>query len=168
MFVLNQENHMKISVDRSKEEGKLVFTITVTEPTQAPLSKLHYLSLQSLDGFIDKMRVIIGDEDKLFLDVQRANHGVKERIFDKVLEDLKFAIKNELEPKFKPICQEIYNWIYDKQGGHIKEWMQEFDPQRTEFYFDNDAKKPKYDRHYLSDDKIEDEEDEDEDDEDGV
>jgi len=66
---------------------------------------------------------------------------------------------------FKPICQEIYNWIQDHQSGDIKNWMIQFDPQRTKYYFHNDPENP-YSRgpSTIPDDKIDEDEEDDDDD----
>ncbi len=132
---------MKISVDRtSNSEGDLVFTITVKEPHVAPFSDEERMSLESIDLFTKTMEKSLDPTGVLYQDILNANHKVKEKVFCRVLNNLKFAIENEFRPKFKPICQEIYNWIYDKQEGFLKTWMAEFDPQRTTYYFDNDER----------------------------
>lgn len=132
---------MKITVDRTvTPEGNLTFTISVTEPQVAPFSEIEKNSLVSIDTFTKEMSKTLDPNSVLYQDILNANHKVKEKVFCKVLENLKFAIENDMRPKFRPICQEIYNWIYDKQEGFLKTWMSEFDPQRTTYYFDNDGK----------------------------
>ena len=132
---------MKIKVDRTIDsEGNLLFTIKVTEPHVAPFSDQERISLESIDRFTLNMSKTIDPTGPLYQDILNANHKVKEKMFCRILQNLKFAIENEFRPKFRPICQEIYNWIYDDQEGHVKKWMSEFDPQRTTYYFDNDAK----------------------------
>ncbi len=132
---------MKITVDRTVDsEGDLIFTIKVTEPHVAPFTKDEKSSLECIDIFTKQLADVLDPNKPLFQDIQNANHAVKEKVFTRVLTNLKFAIENDLRPKFRPICQEIYNWIYDSQEGFLRTWMQEFDPQRTTYYFDNDEK----------------------------
>lgn len=132
---------MKISVDRIvNSNDDLVFTITVKEPHVSPFTDDERISIESIDRFTKNMEKTIDPTSLLYQDILNANHKVKEKVFMRILENLKFAIENEFRPKFKPICQEIYNWIYDQQEGFLKTWMTEFDPQRTTYYFDNDVK----------------------------
>lgn len=158
---------MKIKVDRTiKAEGELVFTITVTEPHVSPFSEIEKNALESIDAFTKEMEKTLDPASVLYQDIVNANHKVKEKVFCKVLENLKFAIENEFRPKFKPICQEIYNWIYDKQEGFLKRWMSEFDPQRTTYFFDNDGRLQNQHINMIADDKVNDEDHDDEDEED--
>lgn len=132
---------MKISVDRKENaEGELIFIITVTKPHAAPFPEIEMQTLLNIDKFTDEMSKTLDPTSTLYQDILNANHKVKEKVFRKVLTNLKFTIENDLRPKFRPICQEIYNWIYDKQESYLKTWMSEFDPQRTKYYFDNDNK----------------------------
>ncbi len=131
---------MKIKVDRQLNDDELVFTITITEPQFAPYTDDERLALESIDRFTKNMERSLDPQGKLYHDILVANHDVKEKVFTNILDNLKFSIENEFRPKFRPICQEIYNWIYDNQEGFVKKWMTEFDPQRTKYYFDNDAK----------------------------
>jgi len=144
---------MKISVDRTTSpEGDLVFTITVKEPHISPFKEEEKIALESIDKFTKEMEKSLDPTGKLYQEIQTANHDVKEKVFMRVLENLRFAIQNEFRPKFQPICQEIYNWIYDKQEGFLKSWMMEFDPQRTTYYFDNDERM----KSQLNEDDLED------------
>lgn len=132
---------MKINVDRTtNSEGDLVFTITVKEPHLCPFTEQEKTAMESIENFTRDIATKLDPNGIYFQDVLNANHLVKEKTFLRVLQNLKFAIKNELEPKFHPMCQEIYNWIYDNQKGYIKSWLADFDPQRTTYYFDNDRK----------------------------
>lgn len=157
---------MKITIDRTREsEDSITFTITVTEPHVSKFSKNEKNALQSIDMFTKEMSETIDPTGELYQDILTANHKVKEKVFIKVLDNLRFSIENHLRPKFRPICQEIYNWIYDKQEGHVKTWMQEFDPQRTTYYFDNDGKfSYSPDGLNMPDDKVDEDDDEDEED----
>lgn len=132
---------MKITVDRTNNsEGDLVFTVTVKEPHVSPFTEQEHLAMESIEVFTKNMATLIDPNGIFYQDIINANHLVKGKTFLRVLQNLKFAIKNELEPKFHPMCQEIYNWIYDNQKGYLKSWMTDFDPQRTTYYFDNDAR----------------------------
>lgn len=157
---------MKINVDRTvNAQGNLVFTITVSDPQVAPFTDEERICLEGVDAFTKNMSKTIDPNGMLYQDILKANHHVKEKVFMKVLENLKFSIENELRPKFRPICQEIYNWIFDLQQGFLKTWMSEFDPQRTTYYFDNDGKNA-YCRNpnEISDDKVEDKDEDDDED----
>ncbi len=153
---------MKITVDKSMNvDGNLVFTITCKEPHVHTLSGESLRLMEGLDYYL---KAFEGDIDPNIYDMlKRSNHDIQDTVFQEVLTNLRFAIENELRPKFRPICQEVYNWIYDKQEGHVKEWLMKFDPQRTTYYFDNDVKKDcgriLYDE--VSEDKVDDDEDED-------
>lgn len=130
---------MDIKVDRvSNEKGDLVFTITVSKSHFPNVSEEEISALVAMDAFTKTLGTTIDPEKKLYQDILAANKTVKEKIFQKILSSLKFSIKNQLQPKFDPICQEIYNWIYDAQRSFLKSWMTEFDPQRTTYFFDND------------------------------
>lgn len=158
---------MKITVDRViKPEGELVFTITVTEPHKAPFGHIEKNMMNVLNVCKEAVEEIPTEENKMKIDIISLIHAAKEKAFDRVMNNLKFAIRNSLQPKFDPICQEIYNWIYDAQDKPLKEWLQEFDPQRTTYYFDNDEKNRNAFSNKVADDKFDEEDDEDEDDED--
>ena len=147
---------MKITVDRTlSPEGNLVFTITCKEPHLSTLTEEDTKTLDQLDNFAFDMSSIVSKD--VYDVIVKSNTGVKRDIFDKVLDNLRFSIQNEFRPKFQPICQEIYNWIYDYQKGHVKRWMAEFDPQRTTYYFDNDNKSGILSAQEDPDDKIDDE-----------
>ena len=155
---------MKITVDRNVNTDKnLVFTITVNEPHISSFgdTESHIMSL--LEDCMEKIYGFATKENKCQNDVVDLIHSAKEKTFVRVLNNLKFAIDNELCTMFKPICQEIYNWIYDYQTDNLKTWMTQFDAQRTKYYFSNDLKKDVMvtDPLKISDDKI-DEDDEDE------
>lgn len=158
---------MKIKTDRTLSlEGDLVFTVTVSEPHLAPFSVDEITALISIDVFTQGLAEKVGSESRLFRDLLTANHEVKQKIFDRLLMNLKFSIENEFQPKFQHICQEIYNWITDNQKDYLKKWMLEFNPQRTTYYFDNDENlKNQFgsSAYGIPDDKV-DEDDEDEDD----
>ncbi len=129
---------MKITVDRTIDsEGNLVFTISVKEPHKVPFTELEnnmMTALETCKKHVDSVQ----EDNKVKNDILSSIHDAKEKTFSRILQSLRFAITNELRPKFQPICQEIYNWIYDNQEGPTKMWMQEVDPQRTKYYFDND------------------------------
>jgi len=130
---------MKITVDRTNTpEGNLVFTVTVTEPHFSFFGEEEKQVMDRLDVCKNEILTYVSHASETKDLVLDAMHAVKAETFIKVLKELKFSIKNELTPMFKPICQEIYNWMYDYQTGALKTWMCEFDPQRTKYYFNND------------------------------
>lgn len=131
---------MKITVDRTNSpEGNLVFTITVSEPHNALFGDIEKNICSLLDSCKNSIEKDYPEENKLKEDIISSIHGAKEKAFMRVINNLKFVIKNELEVKFVPICQEVYNWIYDAQDKPLKSWLHEFDPQRSKYYFDNDT-----------------------------
>jgi len=158
---------MKIQVDRTNTpEGNLIFTITVCEPHHSCFGEIEKNIMNILDSSLEQIENIYrttSDENKTKQDLIAIIHVAKEKTFMRVLNNLKFAIENEFRPKFKPICQEIYNWIYDNQTDVLKKWMSEFDPQRTKYYFDNDKQINQYYRNTLDicDDKVDEEEEDD-------
>jgi len=155
---------MKITVDRTiNPEGDLVFTMTVKEPHNAPFGPIEKNIMDVLDFCKTGVENISPEDNKLKNDVVGLIHHAKEKAFCRVIENLKFAIKNSLELKFNPICQEIYNWIYDAQEKPLKDWLHEFDPQRTTFYFDNDGRLKNQHRNMIADDKISEDDFDDED-----
>lgn len=159
----NQGDYMDIKVDRTNTpEGNLVFTITVSEPHHSCFGEIEKNIMKLLDICKDDVYRTTSDENKTKQDVIGLIHNAKEKTFLRVLDNLKFAIENEFRPRFKPICQEIYNWIYDKQTDVLKNWMCEFDPQRTKYYFDNDITPNKFAQMQESehDEESDDEEDE--------
>ena len=130
---------MKIEVNRThSSEGNLVFTIVVSEPHHSCFGEIEKNIMILLDNCKEDTYRSTSEENKTKNEVINLIHLAKEKTFLRVLDNLKFAIENEFRPKFKPICQEIYNWIYDHQTDHLKKWMIEFDSQRTKYYFDND------------------------------
>lgn len=130
---------MKIKVDRdNKENGELVFTITVSKPDVADFGEMEKSMLDTLDACQHEISLHKAHDSKLQIDIINLIHTSKLRAFGRTLDQLKRCIKDDLQIKFNPICQEIYNWIYDHQDGVLKSWLIEFDPQRTKYYFDND------------------------------
>lgn len=132
---------MDITVDRSiTPEGDLIFSIQVKNPSLVNfgIHERHIMSI--LNAANSSINDVPSTEPKLKEDIRSLVHMAKHKQFERVIEKLKFSIKNSLEAKFNPMCQEIYNWMYDAQDTPLKEWMSEFDPQRTQFYFDNDLR----------------------------
>ena len=130
---------MKITVDRNNnEDGDLVFTITIREPALNPFTEEEKAFMSLLEAC--KVQASGFETNNLIIKniVLADLNMTKERIFMQVLRRVRFSIKEELELKFHPMCIEIYNWIYDAQDGFLKQWMTEYDPQRTKYYFDND------------------------------
>jgi hypothetical protein len=129
---------MKVKVDRKNtDEGNLVFTITVSEPTYEKLSAEED-SIMTIVDQCQKKVDIIDSEDKLKYSVASLLNSAKMKAFDRVYNQIKSNIVTSVQDKFTPISQEIYNWVYDHQSNPHKQWMQELDPQRTKYYFDND------------------------------
>ena len=95
--------------------------------------------MKLLDICKDDINRITPEENKLKNDVFGLVHTAKDKLFSRVIDNLKFSIENELRPMFRPICQEIYNWIKEHQSGDLMNWMNEFDPQKTKYYFHNDT-----------------------------
>jgi len=158
---------MKISIDRTMSpEGDLVFTITVKEPHIIPFPEEEKKALNEIDQLTKLVETSLESSKPLYKDIIEANSKIKEKVFVKALDNLKFSIQNEFRPKFQPICQEIYNWIYDKQTDILKKWMIEYDPQRTTYYFDNDGKTQNpINTPFISEDKVDDDDDFEEDEE---
>lgn len=129
---------MDIDTNRTVEaDGSLTFTIKISNPHTVDFSQ----SDQQLMLILDRCKndtEFVESQGKIKDDIKRLIHAAKEKTFQRMLDKLHFDIKNTFEPRFKHICQEIYNWIYDAQTGSLKSWMTDFDPQRTKFYFDND------------------------------
>lgn len=130
---------MKITVERKVNDDKnLVFTITCSEPHIVPFADEEKFLLKILDSCKGAVEDLLNPENKLRVNTVSHLHDIKEKIFSNLQNSLQFAIRNHLNPKMEPMRQEIYNWIYDSQEGDLKQWMQEFDPQRVRYYFDND------------------------------
>ena len=156
---------MDITVDRTNgSEGNLVFTITVSKPHHSCFDVVEKNIMGVLDFCKSGIENLSPEDNRLRQDVIALIHLAKEKTFERVLNNLKFSIRNDLQPKFDPICQEIYNWIYDSQESCLKEWMSEFNPQRTQYYFDNDIRmKSQFDKQESENDIEIDDQDEDED-----
>lgn len=135
---------MDIEVNRSiSPEGYLVFTIQVKNPHLAQFGQMDKDIMNILEATKDAIEIIPTKEERLKQDIISLICNAKQRAFERVWKNLTFAIRNELQPKFDPICQEIYNWIYDAQEGALKSWMNEYNPIRTQYYFDNDIRAKK-------------------------
>lgn len=132
---------MKITVDRNNtDQGNLIFTISVTDPHHSCFGEIENQMMYILDTCKEQVYRTTSEENKTKNDIMALIHAAKEKTFMRVLDNLKFSIENEFRPMFKPICQEIYNWIQDQQTEVLKKWIMEFDPQRTKYYFSNDEK----------------------------
>lgn len=156
---------MDITVDRTvTSEGNLLFSIEVKNPHLAQFGQMERNIMNILSVAKDAVEEIPTQEERLKQDIISLIYNAKQRAFERVWKNLTFAIRNDLQPKFDPICQEIYNWIYDAQEGPLKSWMSEFNPQRTQYYFDNDIRmKREFDKQESEHDiEIDDEDDEDE------
>ncbi len=162
---------MKIKVDRTNTfEQELVFTITVKNPHLVPFNEEEINCINFFETMEKSLKLKLGSTSKMLHDIVESNQKLKQKLFTRIIDNLKFSIENELRVKFRPICQEIYNWIYDFQEGYIKKFLLEFDPQRSKYYFDNDinvAEMPsdQESEHEFEDDFDDEDEDEDEDEE---
>lgn len=154
---------MKIKVERILNgEGEIVFTIKVSEPKPIKYTAEEWEAMNEMDEMVKKLEKTGDINGKIYQAIKTAHHGIKDNIFNKIMDALKFSIENELRPKFRPMVQEIYNWIYDHQEGKMKEWLMQFDPERTRYYFDNDVevKNQEANRAYNEDVEVEDGDDE--------
>jgi hypothetical protein len=152
---------MEIKVERKYEDNdNLIFTITAKNPLSNCFCEDDKKMMQILDESKEKIYHVTSDDNKTKLAIIELIHAAKEKTFLRVLNDLKSSIKYDLEPKFERICQEIYNWIHDNQKDVLKQWMIEFNPQRTTYYFDNDPQM-KNEPKVLPDDKFDDDDDSD-------
>ncbi len=130
---------MKITIDRHHKENKeLVFTITISEPHNAPFSEKDLESLQFLDKSIATMQTIGDPTSPINGQVCGAIHNIKHQTFNRVRSSMVFAIQQDIECKIHHICTEVYNWLFDNQPDYLSKWMMDFDPQRTKYYFHND------------------------------
>lgn len=129
---------MKIEVNRiNTNEGDLVFNIKISKPTYVNL-KLEENQILSMVNDCQKRVEVIDSDDNLKDSVVNILQIAKTKTFERVLNQIKSSINEDLESKMKPIKQEIYNWLYDHQNNPLKNWMLDLDPQRTKYYFDND------------------------------
>lgn len=131
---------MIITVERKEFDRGLQFSITCTLPEEVTFGVEEIAILAFLDEAKADIEALCKEDNRLRQDVFSHMHSTKERCFNDIKKQLDFEISNTLKPKFEHICTEIYNWIYDHQKRPVKTWMQEFDPQRTKYYFDNDKK----------------------------
>ena len=130
---------MNISVERNKTDDQLVFTITVTSPHAVPFSEVESESIMFMEACKEAVEGLGKPADHPIVgQVVNALHEIQSRTFNRVKDSLMFAIRHQLQAKYEPMVQEIYNWLYDQQQDLVKAWMQNFDPQRTTYYFDND------------------------------
>lgn len=126
---------MEITVDRTCEEDVIVFTIKVKDLKKSPFNEASLQMMKTLD--IAKSDVYKHENPYLEAVVMHI-HAAKEAVCDKVIKNLKFEIKEQFEPKFKQVCQEIYNSVVDSQEEFVKSWMLESEPERFKYYFNND------------------------------
>lgn len=148
---------MEITIEREHQGDELVFTIRVKDCSKIKKSVL----LQEVEYYereFDYLPPLIGESIKLYL------NDVKDREIDMILGKTRFHIDNQLIPRIKHICQEIYNWIYDHQDEGIQNIMNKIERGRTKYYFDNDAQATKNQVPQESEHDDEDWDDEDSDD----
>lgn len=130
---------MEITVDRTNDaEGNLVFTITAKNPNIDTTGVAEITYMQEIEKAANNIQAIENIDGKLLETAQQLIDDMKSAAFNRVIDNLEDEVKNSLEPKFDRMCREIYNWIYDQQNGDLKRWLQEYDPERVRYYFDND------------------------------
>lgn len=153
---------MEIKVNRTiTTKNHLVFTIVVTDPHNAPFSQIEKGIMKLLDQTVKSVESISPEENKTKTEAIRLVDAAKKNCFGRLMTCLKFSIKNQLQPKFDPMCQEIYNWIYNAQEAELKEWLETYDPQRCKYYFDNDPQNQNDTPPEFSEDKIDEDDEED-------
>lgn len=162
--IFQTETCMDIKVDRTLSDNNLVFTITVSNPHASSFSESDLQIMKLIEQCKKSIEGVSLETSKTKESVINLINTAKEKSFFRILDNLKFAIENEFRPRFDPICQEIYNWIRDHQTGELQEWLFEFDPQRTKYYFDNDMHidkiKNNQQSEYIDEDEYEDDDDE--------
>jgi hypothetical protein len=133
---------MEIKVERVQEDGKLIFTITCEElknnVENISLLNHDFDMLFHLEACRDRIAETVPEQYHKRHEVDHAIFTAREQVFQHIYDHFIFALREKLEPKYEHICQEIYNWQYDNAEGKMKQLLQEFDPQRTRYYFDND------------------------------
>lgn len=129
---------MEIKVERIIEEGKLVFTITCENPSIEYPNENGWEALNLLNICESAIEATIHNGFSLKQEIKTTLFGCRDMVFDQIHDFMTFALRERLEPKFEHMCNEIYNWQYDNASGRMKQLLQEFDPQRTKYYFDND------------------------------
>lgn len=151
---------MKIKVERVKCENSIEFTIKVTDPHKVPFTVEEEYMLRAMEQLNVDTRTALSPESTLYHDFVCAAHEVREKMVCRVLNSLKSSIRDDLESQFNPICQEIFNWIYDNQDEHVKSWLSAFYPERITYYFANDLRMKQQDIKSDTDYDQEDEDDE--------
>src|SRR5690606_636756 len=126
---------MDIQVNRThRDDGALVFEIVVTNPPTLKFNQDDKEILDMLQNIQNELHKVDKEADFVREDVQQHIHLAKKRIISETNKKLCSSIDNQLEFKFKPMCQEIYNWAYDHQTQALQSWMTENDPVRIKYY----------------------------------
>ncbi len=151
---------MKIEVARThNESGHLVFTITAQEPNVNPFSLEDRMVLDHLDQLVRDVQKSLNPKSELYEDTMLSMHSIKEKMLVRVINKLKSSIHNDLRSQFEPMCNEIFNWIYENQNEPVGSWLSQFSPQREKYYFSNDPQSMVI--HSDTDFEIDEDEDED-------
>ena len=129
---------MDIKIFRTKDENKLTFTIVCENPKEFPKEDGDFELMGILDDCSFKVQNSIQPNDVVKETILSRLFDIKEMVFEDIEQSLSFSIREVLEPRFKHISREIYNWQYDNAEAYLKKILQTFDPQRTTYYFDND------------------------------
>lgn len=149
---------MDITVERNHVEDELVFTIRVRGFNKIEKS----LMLREIEYYKSEMTSLppmLGESINLFM------ASLRNKEIERLIRKTKFHIDNQLRNRINHISQEIYNLIYDYQEMDIKQIINEFEPNRTRYYFDNDREscKPEPQESEHDDDDLSDWDDEDSD-----
>lgn len=129
---------MDIQLSRTEVDGKLIFTFEISNPAKIEISDQEKALMDILEGGMQKIEDEIDDNNEIKSNCLKSLHFTKEGIFLRLLNNLKSDIRSGMVSKFNEMFNEIYNWSVDSQSGDVKMWMQEFDPLRQKFYFNND------------------------------
>lgn len=133
---------MKVEVTRERTDGELVFTIRCTEPHEIRFNEKDCHIMEIVDKCRDEVGAIdLPEGSQLKTDLYAGIHDLKDMTWQKIKTDLIRELEDKFGLFFEAIRYEAYNWIYDNQRGKVKEWMRDFDCERTKYYFDNDEKK---------------------------
>lgn len=130
---------MLIEINRDNvETGELVFTIKVSLPHAVPFSTNELEVLKKLQE--TKSGIILEKikDQKLAENLEEAIDHVQNEILLRVKHSLKCGIDHQLRDRIHPICQEIYNWLFEAQTEQVKNWLFQVDGERIKYYFDND------------------------------
>lgn len=123
---------MDVEIHMNKcDDGSLQFVITCKNPQVLDFDSEDLEMLIRIDEFING----INTSNKINMDIKSSVHGLKDRYFNNLNADMKRDIQDKIHHQLQKICTETYNWIYDHQTGALKQFMQEFNPERVCYFF---------------------------------